>query len=235
MRTATTARTMARIQKPASGSESTTSLSAITMISAERMKSVRMAPATVCFSCSGVNSPVGAALLLGLVCVAADPLPAPCARPRRRGSAPPKIRMTGSSHGRNWPSSSAAGRMKSSLLRSEPIAIFLMIGSSRSAAEPWRYCGVTAVSSTTTPAALALARPAAAPMSSTLRGRQPGQRGDVVEQGEESAGHGDPSGRGSSTRAQPIDGWWPQAPSTSRRMTQRHLAICRSRTKPSSS
>src|SRR5688500_7083679 len=57
--------------------------------------------------------------------------------------------------------------MKNSLLRSDPIAICLMIGSSRSAAEPSRNCGVTAVSSTTTPAALALARPAAAPMSST--------------------------------------------------------------------
>src|SRR6187200_3180768 len=53
------------------------------------------------------------------------------------------------------------------LLRSEPIAIFLMIGSSRWAATPATYCGVTAVSSTTTPAALALARPAAAPTSST--------------------------------------------------------------------
>ena len=44
MTRATTTRTMARIQKLASGSESTTSLSAITMISADRMKSVRMAP-----------------------------------------------------------------------------------------------------------------------------------------------------------------------------------------------
>ena len=37
--------------------------------------------------------------------------------------------------GRNWLSSSAAGRMNSSLLRSEPIAIFLMIGSSRAGGE----------------------------------------------------------------------------------------------------
>ena len=41
-----------------------------------------------------------------------------------------------------------------------------MIGSSRSAASPWTYAGVTAVSSTTTPAAFTLARPAAAPTSS---------------------------------------------------------------------
>src|SRR4051794_34822992 len=57
--------------------------------------------------------------------------------------------------------------MKSSLLRSDPRAIRRMTGSSRSAAMPCTYCGVTAVSSTTTPAAFALARPAAAPMSST--------------------------------------------------------------------
>ena len=41
-----------------------------------------------------------------------------------------------SSHGTNWLSSSAAGRMNSSLLRREPIAIRLMIGSSRSAVMP---------------------------------------------------------------------------------------------------
>src|SRR5215207_3566774 len=57
--------------------------------------------------------------------------------------------------------------MNKILLRSDPRAIFLMIGSSRLAATPATYCGVTAVSSTTTPAALALARPAAAPTSST--------------------------------------------------------------------
>ena len=53
------------------------------------------------------------------------------------------------------------------LLRSDPTAILRTIGSSRLAAIPRTYCGVTAVSSTTTPAAFALARPAAAPTSST--------------------------------------------------------------------
>ena len=77
------------------------------------------------------------------------------------------MRMIGSASGRNWLSSSASGRMIRSLLRIEPIAIFLTIGSSRSAAMPWTYCGVTAVSSTTTPAAFVVARPAAAPTSST--------------------------------------------------------------------
>ena len=82
--------------------------------------------------------------------------------------------------------------MYRSLFFSDPLAIRLMIGSSRSAARPWTYAGVTAVSSTTTPAALTLARPAAAPMSSTGRRGQLGQRGDVVEEPEQSAAHGDP-------------------------------------------
>ena len=56
--------------------------------------------------------------------------------------------------------------MMSSLLRIDPIAIFFTIGSSRAAATPWTYCGVTAVSSITTPAALAVALPAAALTSS---------------------------------------------------------------------
>src|SRR6478736_2216637 len=77
------------------------------------------------------------------------------------------MRMGAISHSIHWLSTSATGRMISSLLRSEPIAIFLMIGISRSAAMPWTYWGVTAVSSTTTPAAVAGALPAAAPTSST--------------------------------------------------------------------
>ena len=78
--------------------------------------------------------------------------------------------------------------MISSLLRSEPTAIRRMIGSSRSAASPWTYCGVTAVSSTTTPAALTLARPAATPMSSTDAAAAREQR-DVVEQGDQAGAH----------------------------------------------
>ena len=66
IRTATTASTIARIQMLASASELTTSLSAITMISALRMKSVRMALAMVRFSCSGVNSPCSDTSSVGL-------------------------------------------------------------------------------------------------------------------------------------------------------------------------
>ena len=52
MATATTARMAAR----ARNASSATSLSAITMISVERMKSVRIAPVTMDFSCSGPSS-----------------------------------------------------------------------------------------------------------------------------------------------------------------------------------
>ena len=74
IRTATTPSTMARITMPASGSEPTTSLSAMTMISALRMKSVRMAWAMVRFSCSGVKLTRRQDLLLRLGRVAGDAL-----------------------------------------------------------------------------------------------------------------------------------------------------------------
>jgi len=57
--------------------------------------------------------------------------------------------------------------MKTSLLRSEPTAMRLIIGSSRSGRNPWTYRGVTAASSTITPAAFMLARPAPAATSSS--------------------------------------------------------------------
>ncbi len=41
-----------------------------------------------------------------------------------------------SAHGTNWLSSRMAGRMNTSLLRIEPIAIRLIIGSSRSGLNP---------------------------------------------------------------------------------------------------
>ena len=47
------------------------------------------------------------------------------------------MRMISTTVGAISLSSSAAGVMNSSLLRSEPTAIRLMIGSSRSAARPW--------------------------------------------------------------------------------------------------
>ena len=80
--------------------------------------------------------------------------------------APPIIRSGVTSQGAKALSSSAAGRRITSLLKSEPFVIFQMIGSSRSGVKPVTYCGVTAVSSMTTPAALVLALPAAAATSS---------------------------------------------------------------------
>ena len=56
--------------------------------------------------------------------------------------------------------------MNTSLLRNDPTAMRRIMGSSRSGLNPCTYRGVTAVSSTTTPAAFALARPAARPTSS---------------------------------------------------------------------
>jgi hypothetical protein len=49
---------------------------------------------------------------------------------------------------------------------------------------------VTAVSSTMTPAAFALARPAAAPTSSIDAAADLGQGGDVVQEREEATTHG---------------------------------------------
>ena len=57
MTNATTTRMMNRGQNDWSA----TSFSAMTMISAERMKSVRMAPAVICFSASSPTVAVGAA------------------------------------------------------------------------------------------------------------------------------------------------------------------------------
>jgi hypothetical protein len=87
-------------------------------------------------------------------------------------------------------SSRIAGRMISSLLRREPEGDLPDDRSSRSADRPRTYCGVTAVSSTTTPAALTPGPPAAAPTSSIEAAGGLRQQRDVVEQGNESTGHG---------------------------------------------
>ena len=63
------------------------------------------------------------------------------------------MRIGVSAHGANALSSSATGKMKTSLLRSEPLVMRQIIGSSRAGVTPSMYCGVTAASSMTTPAA----------------------------------------------------------------------------------
>ena len=59
------------------------------------------------------------------------------------------------------------GSKITSLLNSEPRAIFMTMGTSRAAEKPWTYFGVTAASSITAPAALALALTACPATSST--------------------------------------------------------------------
>ena len=163
MTNATTTRIASRAQKLSSA----TSSSAITMISADRIRSVRTAPATIRFSASGPISDARRRQVADVVVVVRDPLP------HLLGTLEREVGAADDEDDRQRvgqelaEQQSASGRMISSLLRIEPNAIFLTIGSSRSAASPWTYCGVTAVSSTTTPAALVVARPAAAPTSST--------------------------------------------------------------------
>ena len=133
------------------------------MISADRMKSVRIAPETIVASASPPWSAAGTSWSWSSWRRAWMTLWAPSYARKQ----PPNIRMISTTVGATSLSTSATGRMKSSLLRSEPTAIRLMMGSSRSAARPRTYAGVTAASSTTTPAAFMLARPAAIPTSST--------------------------------------------------------------------
>jgi hypothetical protein len=70
-------------------------------------------------------------------------------------------------HGASKLSVSAAGRRNRSLFFSEPKAIFRTIESSRAAAKPTTYRGVTAASSITTPAAFAPAL-VACPITSSI-------------------------------------------------------------------
>ena len=70
-------------------------------------------------------------------------------------------------HGANCERRSANTRMMA-LLSKEPFVIFQMIGSSRLGLTPRTYCGATAASSTTTPAAFALTYKDAAATSSAL-------------------------------------------------------------------
>ena len=68
--------------------------------------------------------------------------------PSKHRYIPPATRATGRTAGASQLSSRPTGRMTSSLLRRDPSAILLMIGSSRSGVMPVTYCGVAATSST---------------------------------------------------------------------------------------
>ena len=115
--------------------------------------------------------------------------PRPSRRPRSRDRSRRASGSGVSNHGRNWLSSSAAGRMNSSLLRSDPIAMRLIIGSSRSAVIPCTYCGVTAVSSIDDACGLGGGAPGGGADVVDRRGREAGQRGHVVEKSEQPGAH----------------------------------------------
>ena len=127
MSSATTTRMTARVTN---GSDDTSS-SAMTMISAERMRSVRIAPETIACSCSGPTAATGSACPSWW-----ESFSQTFSAPSYARYVPPSMRIGVSSHGRNWLSSNAIGRMMSSLLRIEPMAIFLTMGSSRSGLTP---------------------------------------------------------------------------------------------------
>jgi hypothetical protein len=125
--------TITRISARERNGSSATSLSEITMISAERMKSVRIAPLTSVSSWSAPTSLADASSLWWCGLIASHSFSAPS----KHRYAPPTIRIGVSSQSTNSLRISAAGRMKSSLFRSEPIAIRLITGSSRSGWKPW--------------------------------------------------------------------------------------------------
>ncbi len=144
----TTASTLAFIAKLASP----TTESVMAMISAERMKSVRMALATCrCSSCFG-SAPDSSATdcFPWAGRTISRTLPKPSAHRNR----PPRTSSGMIDQGARYESAIAPGSRNSSLLRTDPQAILPMIGNSRSAAKPTTYRGVTAASSMTMPAAL---------------------------------------------------------------------------------
>ncbi len=116
--------------------------------------------------------------------------PRPSRRPRSRGSVPPSMRIGASSQGRNWLSSSAAGRMNRILLRSEPdrdLADDRELAVGGDAVDVLRRDrGVVDHDARGLGAGAARGRTDVV----DRRGRHPGQRGDVVEQPEQPGAHG---------------------------------------------
>ena len=100
-------------------------------------------------------------------CVSEVSLWAIFSAPSKQRYPPPSIKSGTKAHGASAFSSSAMGKMMTSLLRSEPLAIRQIIGSSRAGVTSETYCGVTAASSITTPAAFADVFAVSAATSST--------------------------------------------------------------------
>ena len=104
-------------------------MSEMTMISAERMKSVVTAPLTIVSSSWAAASSSAA-------CPWPETFSQIFSAPSKHRYVPPSMSNGESSHGMKALSSRIAGTMKSSLLRSDPIVIRLMIGSSRLGSSP---------------------------------------------------------------------------------------------------
>ncbi len=131
------------------------------MISADRMKSVLIAPSTRFFSRCAAEASRGKSRPGGLGGDGVEDLLR--ALEAQVGAAEHQQRRD--RPGREGVSSSATGSRITSLLKTEPRAIFQTIGSSRAAGKPWTYFGVTAASSISAPAALV---PALAASSTTV-------------------------------------------------------------------
>src|SRR5690606_3349644 len=133
-----------------------TAPSVMTMISAERMKSVRIAPLTLSFSIRAGSAPPSTIACTWRSTSAA--CSALCrnrctsfSTPSKHRKAPPSIRSGVISHGSQAAMASAAGT-RIALLTSEPLATAQTTGSSRSALTPVTCCALSARSSPSTPA-----------------------------------------------------------------------------------
>ena len=141
-----------------------TSLREMTMISADKMRSVVIADLTRLSSASAPFSWTDSVSFSRWGRTWCRIFSAPS----KHKKVPPHIRMGVSAHGAIQERIMAMGKMMTSLLMSEPLVMRQIIGNSRWGLIPSTYCGVTAASSTTTPAAFTEVLPARAATSSTL-------------------------------------------------------------------
>ena len=134
----------------------------MTMISAERMKSVRTAPWIFSRS-NATRSTVPSALACACSAWLASSSSAPCSSlwasfstPSKHRNAPPSMSSGVTSHGAQALMASAAGT-RMALLTSDPLATAQTTGISRSARTPVTCCAFNARSSPSTPAVFCVA------------------------------------------------------------------------------
>ncbi len=131
--------------------------SVMAMISAESMKSVRMAPLILAFSTAtrstaGSDSAVTSSSCSACCsCLLCKNLWASFSKPSKHRNAPPTINSGVTAQGANALMASAAGT-RISLLTNDPFATAHTTGSSRSALTPETCCALSARSSPRTPA-----------------------------------------------------------------------------------